>query len=46
MFDWRKLRDEELDNLYFSTNIVKLIKSKRIRWAGHVLRKEEMMNTY
>jgi hypothetical protein len=36
--DWRKLRNEELDNLYFSPNIIKMIKSRRRRRAGHVER--------
>jgi hypothetical protein len=33
---WRKLHDEELHNLYPSPNIIKMIKLKRMRWAGHV----------
>jgi hypothetical protein len=33
--EWRKLRNEEL-NLYCSPNIVRVIKSRRMRWAGHV----------
>jgi hypothetical protein len=33
---WRKLHNEELHNLYFSPNIIRVIKSRRIRWAGHV----------
>jgi len=36
--EWRKLNNEELNNLYFSPNIVPLIKSRKIRWAGHVAR--------
>jgi hypothetical protein len=35
--DWRKLHIEELNDLYCSTNIVRVIKS-RIRWVGHVAR--------
>ena len=36
--EWRKLHNEELNYLYSSPNIVQVIKSKRIRWAGHVAR--------
>jgi hypothetical protein len=35
---WRKLHDEELHNLYSSPNIIIMIKSRRMRWAGHVAR--------
>jgi hypothetical protein len=38
---WRKLHNEELHNLYFSPSIIRIIKSKRIRWAGHVARMEK-----
>jgi hypothetical protein len=34
--DWSKLHNEELHNLYSSPNIIRMIKSKRMRWAGHV----------
>jgi hypothetical protein len=34
--EWRKLHNEELHNMYSSTNIMKQIKSRRMRWAGHV----------
>jgi hypothetical protein len=33
---WRKLHNDELHSLYSSPNIVKVIKSRRMRWAGHV----------
>jgi hypothetical protein len=33
---WRKLRNEEFHNLYSSHNIIRMIKSRRMRWAGHV----------
>jgi hypothetical protein len=33
---WRKLHNEELHNLYSSTSIIRSIKSRRMRWAGHV----------
>jgi hypothetical protein len=36
--DWRKLHNEELHNLYYSPNIIRMIKSKRMRWAGSVAR--------
>jgi len=36
--DWRKLRNEELNDLYCSPNIVRVIKSRRMRWTGHVAR--------
>jgi hypothetical protein len=36
--DWRKLHNEELHNLYCSPNIIRMIKSRRMRWAGHVAR--------
>ena len=39
--EWRKLHNEELNDLYSSPNIVRVIKSRRIRWAGHVARMEE-----
>ena len=39
--EWRKLHNEELNDLYCSPSIVRLIKSGRMRWAGHVARMEE-----
>jgi len=36
--EWRKLHNEELNDMYSSPNIVGLINSRRIRWAGHVAR--------
>ena len=37
----RRLHNEELHSLYCSPNIVRVIKSRRLRWAGHVARMEE-----
>jgi hypothetical protein len=34
--DWRKLHNEELRNLYSSSSIIRIIKSRRMRWGGHV----------
>ena len=39
--EWRKLHDEELNDLYCSPNIVRVINSKRMRWVGHVARMGE-----
>jgi len=39
--EWRRLHNEELYDLYSSTNIVRVIKSRRTRWAGHVARMGE-----
>jgi hypothetical protein len=35
---WRKLHNEELHNLYCSSSIIRIIRSRRMRWAGHVAR--------
>jgi hypothetical protein len=35
---WRKLHDEELHNLHSSPNIIRMIMSRRMRWAGHIAR--------
>jgi hypothetical protein len=43
---WRKLRNEELLNLYSSPSIIRIIKPRRLRWAGHVARKGEKRNVY
>jgi hypothetical protein len=42
---WRTLHDEELHNLYSSTNVIRTIISTRMRWAGHVERRERWMRT-
>ena len=39
--EWRRLHNEDLHSLYRSPNIVRMIKSRRLRWAGHVDRMEE-----
>ena len=39
--EWRKLHNEGLNDLYSSPNTVRVIKSRRMRWAGHVARMEE-----
>ena len=39
--EWRRFHNEELPSLYRSPNIVRVIKSRRLRWAGHVARMEE-----
>jgi hypothetical protein len=44
--EWRKLHNEELNYLYFSPNIVRVIKSRRIRWAGHVARMGKKRSVY
>jgi hypothetical protein len=44
--DWRKLHNEELYNLYSSPNIIRMIKSRRLRWAGYVARMGEKRNAY
>jgi hypothetical protein len=42
----RKLHDEELRDLYSLPSIIRIIKSRRVRWAGHVARMGEMRNAY
>jgi hypothetical protein len=43
---WSKLSNDELHNLYSSVNIVRVIKSRRVRWAGHVARVVEGRRVY
>jgi hypothetical protein len=43
---WRKLHNEELHNLYSSPSVIRMIKSRRMRWVGHVARMREKMNAY
>ena len=44
--EWRRLHNEELNDLYCSPNIVRVIKSRRMRWAGHVARMGEERGMY
>jgi hypothetical protein len=43
---WRKLHNDELHNPYPSSNIIRVIKSRRVRWAGHVARMREGRGVY
>jgi len=44
--EWRRLHNEELSDLYCSPNIVRVIKSRRMRWAGHVARMGDERGVY
>jgi len=44
--EWRRLHNEELNDLYSSPNIVRVIKSRIMRWAGHVARMREERGVY
>ena len=44
--EWRRMHNEELNDLYCSHNIVRVIKSRRMRWAGHVARMGEETGVY
>ena len=44
--EWRKLHNEELNDLCSSPNIVRVIKSRRMTWAGHVARMGESRGVY
>jgi len=44
--EWRRLNKEELNDLYFSPNMVRVIKSRRMRRAGHVARMGEERGVY
>jgi len=46
MGEWRRLHNEELNDLYCLPNIVRVIKSRRMRWAGHVARMGEERGVY
>jgi hypothetical protein len=44
--EWRRMHNEELNDLYCSPNIVRVIKWRRLRWAGHVARMGEETEVY
>ena len=44
--EWRKLHNVELSDLYSLPNIVRVVKSRRMRWAGHVARMGERRDAY
>jgi hypothetical protein len=44
--EWRKLNNEELRDLYSSPSIIRIIKLRNMRWAGHIARIGEKRNTY
>ena len=44
--EWRRLNNEELNDLYSSPNILRVIKPRRMRWAGHVARMDEERGVY
>jgi hypothetical protein len=44
--DWRKLYNEKLHSLYSSPNIIRMIRSRRMGWAGHIARMRTKKNAY
>jgi hypothetical protein len=43
---WRKLHNEKLNNVYSSSAVIRIIKSRKMRWVGHVARMGERRNVY
>jgi hypothetical protein len=43
---WRKLHNEELHNLYSSPSIIRMVKSRKMTWSGHVARMGQKRNAY
>jgi hypothetical protein len=43
--NWRRVHNEALNNLYASPNIIRVMKSRRVRWVGHVAHMGDMKNT-
>ena len=44
--EWRRLHNKEFYALYLSINIIRVIKSRRLRWSGHVARMEKKRHAY
>ena len=44
--EWSRLHNKEFNSLYRSPNIIRVIRSRRLRWAGHVARMEEGKSTF
>ena len=44
--EWRKLHNAELHALYSSPNVIRCLKSRRLRWAGHLAHMEQFKNAY
>jgi hypothetical protein len=44
--EWRKLHNEEIHDLYSSPSIIRIMKARRMRWAGHVTRRGVKRNAY
>ena len=44
--EWRRMHNEELNDLYSSSNIVRMIKSRRMKWAGHLTHMGERRDVY